>query len=277
MHLDLVALVVMGARHSRGSCLCSLDSQAKYSREARQNLESAVERAFAGGYDGRRRYLVRRTKGTRHASLANDLRPVAEPLTGPATKFGGQPVWLERPAWPVSRPTGKRMVFVGQVALDPALLGEHSAGEVAYFFMTEDEEEYVDGTLGAGGRRARGRDPALGREPPVETREIPTGRTVPLIGPSGAVTDQPSPSFAVSLGRVEDEPSPAANGTDFNLMGGPRQWLQGEGPPPGEGRQFVLSLDSTALPLWVNFGDAGVGYIFVSSDCRQGRCLWQCA
>jgi hypothetical protein len=39
------------------------------------------------------------------------------------TKFGGQPVWLEAPQWPIGRANGKPMEFIGQVALDPQIFG----------------------------------------------------------------------------------------------------------------------------------------------------------
>ena len=68
------------------------------------------------------------------------------PITDPVTKFGGQPVWLERPEWPLSKELGRQMQFVCQIALDPDILGV-SPGRMAYLFITgETEDEWVDGT-----------------------------------------------------------------------------------------------------------------------------------
>ena len=38
----------------------------------------------------------------------------------------------------------------------------------------------------------------------------------------------------------------------------------------------MVQLDSGKLPFDVNFGDAGVGYAFLSPDGKEGRFLWQC-
>ena len=37
-----------------------------------------------------------------------------------------------------------------------------------------------------------------------------------------------------------------------------------------------LQLDSTLVPFYINFGDAGVGYVFVNIDYTVGKFLWQC-
>lgn len=39
---------------------------------------------------------------------------------------------------------------------------------------------------------------------------------------------------------------------------------------------LVLQLDSCNVPFDINFGDAGVGYAFVTADGSEGRFLWQC-
>jgi hypothetical protein len=78
---------------------------------------------------------------------------VEAPITSPTTKFGGQPVWLDGPEWPLSRETGNPMRFIGQIALSTEIFGEMSA-KMAYLFMT-DEEEHIDGTwLPDGGENA---------------------------------------------------------------------------------------------------------------------------
>jgi hypothetical protein len=59
-------------------------------------------------------------------------RPIREPVT----KFGGNPVWLGPPEWPVSRRTGEPMGFIGQVALDPAIFGA-AEGKMAYLFLND--------------------------------------------------------------------------------------------------------------------------------------------
>jgi hypothetical protein len=44
---------------------------------------------------------------------------------------------------------------------------------------------------------------------------------------------------------------------------------------PREDWQLVVQL-TDGLPFYVSFGDAGIGYAFVSPDGKEGRFLWQC-
>ena len=67
-----------------------------------------------------------------------------KPISGLVTKFGGQPVWIGEPQWPLSKSTGKPMRFIGQIAIDSTQFSPVTA-RMAYLFMT-DGEEYVDGT-----------------------------------------------------------------------------------------------------------------------------------
>src|SRR5436190_2976823 len=74
---------------------------------------------------------------TFHASES----PIAEPVT----KFGGQPVWLSVPQWPLSRATGELMRFIGQVAI-PAALFPASRARMAYVFMTDWSDDVMPAT-----------------------------------------------------------------------------------------------------------------------------------
>lgn len=47
----------------------------------------------------------------------NTYREVTSPIMEPVTKFGGQPVWIGEPQWPVSRQYGTPMQFICQIAL----------------------------------------------------------------------------------------------------------------------------------------------------------------
>jgi hypothetical protein len=67
-----------------------------------------------------------------------------KPIRDLVTKFGGQPVWLHEPQWPLSVETGKPMRFICQIALSNELFGPTKA-RIAYIFMT-DGDDYVDGT-----------------------------------------------------------------------------------------------------------------------------------
>jgi hypothetical protein len=75
------------------------------------------------------------------------LSVTTKPVRQPVTKFGGQPVWVEEPQWPISPFFNEQMLFLGQVALDPALFGGEP-GRMAYFFIT-DPDRWDDLTLQA--------------------------------------------------------------------------------------------------------------------------------
>ena len=61
------------------------------------------------------------------------------PISKPITKFGGQPVWINQAQWPISKKTGKPMMFIGQIKLEPWLFGRIE-GRMAYIFMAEDKK-----------------------------------------------------------------------------------------------------------------------------------------
>src|SRR5689334_7363060 len=72
------------------------------------------------------------------------VQEASAPITETVTKLGGQPVWIDEPAWPLSRSFGVPMRFLGQVALDADLFGP-CAAQMAYLFITE-AQTYAEGT-----------------------------------------------------------------------------------------------------------------------------------
>jgi hypothetical protein len=214
------------------------------------------------------------------------------PITEPVTKFGGQPVWLEEPEWPLSKESGGQMQFVCQIALDPELIGV-SPGRVAYLFMTGSaEDEYVDGTWEPeGGENAVVVQPSTkaaygGR---VETLPSATGPTLNRFaeGTRGGTTEVVSCEYAVNL-MPGEEPYPSSpaeraalsdeqyDSLSGNKIGGEPCFVQGEEYPEGDSWKLFLQLEMMEVPFFINFGDAGVGYAFVSGDGEEGRFLWQC-
>jgi uncharacterized protein YwqG len=61
-----------------------------------------------------------------------------------------------------------------------------------------------------------------------------------------------------------------------NKVGGTPGFIQGDQFPDGGPWKLLLQLDSDDVPFYVNFGDAGVGYAYISEDGRKGKFLWQC-
>ncbi|MEV0703064.1 hypothetical protein AB0I53_34815 [Saccharopolyspora sp. NPDC050389] len=183
----------------------------------------------------------------------------SEPITEPITKFGGQPVWLADPTWPLSADTGRPMRFIGQVRLP----GEEI--RLGYLFMTEDDpDEFVDSTFDpAGGENAFFAQPGE----PAAFYQVASIRRGPTFGPDHHAELSPHDPAA-----VDDQDDDLRS----RLWGEP-VWLQGEEWPdePGTWR-FVTQLDSADEPFGMNLGDAGVAYAFIDEKTGQGRFLWQC-
>ncbi len=208
------------------------------------------------------------------------LYPAADPLTEPVTKFGGQPVWLTEPEWPVSKETGEPMRFICQVTLYGEIFGDVE-GKMAYIFMT-DGDDYVDGTWEPeGGENAVIVQPSGDN---VATEPLATGPSLYQMKEiEGEELLQPVPcEFSVELEPgddpergFEDDSDGVADGE--SKIGGTPIFLQGEEYPEGGVWRLLLQLDSASVPFYVNFGDAGVGYAFISEDGRRGKFLWQCA
>jgi hypothetical protein len=214
------------------------------------------------------------------------FRPVETPLDDFRTKFGGQPTWMAGPQWPLSRATGEPMRFICQVAIDPLLFG-NAPSSVAYLFIT-DGETFVDNTWDAeGGENALVVQPGHYDGPMLLLREGPTLQTwLADEGERRPVQIE----YAVELVPGEapdvlDEDKARAEGdgawqeytsrwSDIKLGGTPA-FLQEEKYPLGGPWRLLLQLDSEGVPFELNFGDAGIGYAFLSADGSHGKFLWQ--
>jgi len=226
----------------------------------------------------------------KHAKI--QFSATADPITEPVTKFGGQPVWLAAPQWPLSHETGNPMRFICQIALDDAGV-PMGAGKMAYLFMT-DEAEYVDGTWEPdGGENAVIIQPG-GAAPGVAVAAIANGPSLyEMVQLPGAplLTEQER-EYAVRL-NVKDEPAfvPEAGRADWtqetfgryaealdgNKLGGSPIFLQADEFPDDSVWHLLLQLDSTSVPFSVNFGDAGIAYVFTDPTATIGKMLWQCS
>lgn len=178
--------------------------------------------------------------------------PAGRVVTEPVTKVGGRPVWREDAQWPLSQQSGEPMQFIGQF--------EVRGGKLAYLFMSKDP-----GTFAPDG-----------------------GENAVIVQPDGRV-----PAFCAGVRDLTDGPTAGedhlprtaeldADVEVWQFLGGPDVeplWLQGEETPgESEGKpwELLVQLDSTAMPFSVNFGDAGIGYAFLSPEGDEGRFLWQC-
>lgn len=203
----------------------------------------------------------------------------AAPISEPVTKFGGQPVWITAPEWPLSKETREPMRFICQVALYPEIF-DSVERKLAYIFMT-DGDDYVDGTW-----EPEGGENAVIIQPNgdnVGTKPLATGPSLyRMEEKEGSKMLHPVPcEFSVELRPGDDPESGFGDDTDGEgygevKIGGTAIFLQGEEYPEGGDWRLLLQMDSVAVPFYVNFGDAGVGYAFISEDGRKGKFLWQC-
>jgi hypothetical protein len=211
------------------------------------------------------------------------FREATTPIIEHVTKFGGQPVWLTKSQWPLSRTTGHPMRFICQIALDAEVFGK-LAGRIAYLFMT-DEEESVDGTWEPdSGENALIIQPGNYTLPTQPLLTGPTLFTWAKVPNSKRMASVPC-VFAVDLTPGEDtevfQREEAAERWGEHKIGGTPAFLQYPEYPAG-GPWLLLQLDSAGAPFHVNFGDAGIGYAFISEDGNtgnftKGNDLWACA
>lgn len=214
---------------------------------------------------------------------------VNKPILEPVTKFGGQPVWLTEPQWPLSAETGNPMRFICQIALDPELFGSISP-RMAYIFMT-DEEDFVDGTYEPdGGENAVILQPGTTSAPVKALTEGPSlykmtekelDETLSEIPCEFAIktTLADDQGFVQQSERNEwtdDEDEEYVNSLVGNKIGGTPIFVQGDEFPDNGPWNMLLEIDSCEVPFYINFGDAGVGFAFISEDGTRGKFLWQC-
>jgi uncharacterized protein YwqG len=223
------------------------------------------------------------------------FRDSSDQIREPQTKFGGQPIWLTEPQWPLSRELGVPMRFIGQVAVPNDLFPEGD-GKVVYIFMT-DTDDYVDGTWEPnGGENAAIIQPAELSEAPIVLVEAnATGPTIQRyvktpfskklkpqdVELSVALSEEDEPDFIsdsdkASLSDADNEKYWDA--IQGNKIGGNPAFIQYDEFPDSETDwRLLLQLDSCAVPFHLNFGDAGIGHVFVDTGVTKARLLWQCS
>jgi hypothetical protein len=182
------------------------------------------------------------------------------------------------------------MFFIGQVTLDPRVFG-NIEGRMAYLFMS-DGDDYLDGTWEPdGGENAVIIQPG---EPIAPVQSIVDGpslyRMVPRPGRDRLIAEPCE--FAVRLVMSEDPDFLAERdrwkldeesrrryheAVDGNKVGGTPGFMQGDEFPSDDYRKLLLQLDATRVPFFINFGDCGIGFAFLSNNGRSGKFLWQCA
>ena len=203
-------------------------------------------------------------------------------------KFGGDPYGMPEFLWPISASTAESMQFICQIPFGPDLF-PGVAETVAYLFMAAHET--AETWLPEGGENAvvlvpRGKTTPLhttGSAPPLQRMVKKWWKRSLVAEPcvfSGELTPAEDPKF---IPQELLEKLPERQVTAYrdklggNKLGGTPGFLQGDGLPYPAPWHLLLQLDSTQVPFLINFGDAGVGYLFLNSIGTEGKFLWQCA
>jgi hypothetical protein len=208
------------------------------------------------------------------------------PIREPITKFGGQPVWIHEPEWPLSRSLGVPMRFLGQFALGADLFSL-CAAQMAYLFITE-AQTYAEGTWRAdAGENAVILQPGRWNGPTMPLSQGPTLYERVLL-PDGTGTREDEREYTVTLEmdedpdvldenafRARDEWDHYMDYVDENKVGGVPAFLQyPEYPGPG-GWRLITQLNASVVPCGLPFGNGGIGYAFLSEDGGTAKFLWQ--
>ena len=202
-------------------------------------------------------------------------RPVSEPITEPVTKLGGQPVWLDEPCWPLSKALGEPMGFIGQFVIYPEIFGETEA-RMAYLFMTDTFANVTTWEPNAG-ENAVVLQPGEWDGPTAPLREGPT-LNERIFDSNHRFVEQVSREYAVDL-QPGDDPDTLEESEDVDesKIGGTPAYLQSPEYPDAGVWRLLAQIDAAIVPTGPNFGDAGIGYAFLSEDGKTARFLWQCA
>jgi len=209
-------------------------------------------------------------------SLLIEFHRANNPVREKITKFGGQPVWSDSPAWPLSTATGKPMTFICQVKIEKDMFPD-ATGEMAYIFMTDDDPETY---LPEGGENAviiqPGNIPSF-----INISTTSTGPTIeqefnvnliPVSEPFQSVSE--CRQFLTA--QPEDQQGKYYEMFARTKIGGTPMFIQGEEFPEGEEWMPLLQINSGDVPFDINFGDSGTAYIFINKKGNEGRMLWQC-
>lgn len=202
-------------------------------------------------------------------------------------RFGGEPYGLPESLWPSSKSTKEPMQFICQIPFGPELF-PGSGEAVAYLFMTSGDADET--WVADGGENALIIVPREKTTKSLTIGEAP--RLCRMVKKWWKKTLEPeSCTFAVKLTSGEDPafipeaalvrmPEEQAklyrSALAGNKLGGTPGFLQGDELPIAEPWHLLLQLDSTQVPFWINFGDAGIGYAFMNAAGTEGRFLWQC-
>lgn len=206
---------------------------------------------------------------------------------GDGLRFGGEPYGLPKSLWPISKSLGEPMQFICQIPFGPELF-QGTSESVAFLFLSTGDGDQT--WLPDGGENAviilplakLTKTLTVGDAPRLY-RMVKKWLRKDLVPEScsftATLTFSHDPAFMPesTLSRLPDCEAKAHRQTlAGNKLGGAPGFLQGDELPFPEPWHLLLQLDSTRVPFWINFGDAGIGYAFINGNGTEGKFLWQC-
>ncbi|HEY4268958.1 MAG TPA: DUF1963 domain-containing protein [Galbitalea sp.] len=198
-------------------------------------------------------------------------------VAGLVTKFGGQPTWLEKPQWPISRSQNVPMTFIGQIVIDPKQF-PGSKAKMAYLFIS-DGVHWADGMWDPDhGENAVILQP--GGQVEVTVSHQATGPSETTDGKRQVAylarqTTEHEPAYLSEnqlQGKTHKQFDAYEKRIEEDKIGGVPSWIQGAEFPCTADR---LLLQFGSVPFDVNLGDAGEGYAFINSTGTVGKLLTQ--
>ncbi|MDT0541180.1 MULTISPECIES: hypothetical protein [Streptomyces] len=212
--------------------------------------------------------------------------PAGVPITAPVTKFGGQPVWLSEPQWPVNDAWDEPMRFICQIELG-AVLGDVGRGKLAYVFVTHaahGDETFFDPDIAFPDEGANAVIVQPGGVYGGSTLPLATGPSLYHIedGSDAEYTVRLQPDKDPDFRPQHDHGRPPPNDHDQYWeqisgakIGGTPAFFQGDDWPDGGPWKLALQLSPNFQPFYLNLGAAPTAFAFVSPDAKQGRLLVQ--
>jgi hypothetical protein len=202
----------------------------------------------------------------------------AEAAVTDGTRLGGLPHWLAEPQWPVDPYEDELAPFMGQFRV-PAADGSGNGDRMVYLFAIGFSGEHAT-VVQPGGQVTESFETRAAATGPTELDRVHLLRVEEEVDFSHVERDlepvegEDEDDRADRLRELLDErQKDAAGSIRMNQLGGP-DVVQND-DLPGEGWQLVAQLDSCQLPFDVNFGDTGVGYLFLSPDGKSAEFFFQ--
>lgn len=219
----------------------------------------------------------------------------------PITKFGGQPVWIAEPLWPLDPETGEQMLFLGQIALNKELFPD-SDGIMVYIFFGEGSEPLYNEAFAIVIQTSENVHTS-GDE--IEFISEVTGSTVYQLDEDSEPVYR---EYRVVLEPIENEDSIplreryTMNDLDYdsgyqftrpelagNKIGGQPLYIEGLDTPPEEFNSdnwllllqlaptegYYNNLQPNFYPFYMELGEFGILTVFISKDYKQAKCYVQ--